>query len=364
MTDTHRIDSHKLMMHPIRVARWQQSCLQWDDIKGVYPLYMEISPIGACNHRCIFCALDYMEYKSVRLPIDIMGERFKELASCGVKSVMFAGEGEPLLHPHMDKMVADAVDSGLDVALTSNGVLMNKTFTSDCLAALKWIKISFNAGTPGTYARLHKTKEGDFHRVVSNLQRAVDMRREKELSVTIGMQLLLLPENASEVETLARIARDEIGLDYLVVKPYSQHLHSLTKRYQGLSYGDYLGMRSKLERLSNNDFDLIFRSSAMHRNGTRKTYRQCYSTPVFWGYVQSDGSVYTCSTHLGDSRFRIGNLIEQSFREIWESKARQENFRLVLDHLDVAKCRINCRMDACNRYLWELMHPGEHVNFI
>ncbi len=57
MTDKYKIDSHKLIYHIPRVNDWL-------DGKTIYPLYMEISPSGACNHRCTFCGLDFMEYQS------------------------------------------------------------------------------------------------------------------------------------------------------------------------------------------------------------------------------------------------------------------------------------------------------------
>jgi hypothetical protein len=38
--------------------------------------------------------------------------------------------------------------------------------------------------------------------------------------------------------------------------------------------------------------------------------------------------------------------------------------RFVKNELNIDKCRVNCRMDPVNRYLWDLKSPPAHVNFI
>ncbi len=354
--DEFRIDSHKLIYHVDRVQRW----LSGED---VYPIYMEVSPIGACNHRCTYCALDYMEYQPRHLDSAILKRRLTEMGKLGVKAVMYAGEGEPLLHKDIAKIINHTKKSGIDVAVTSNGVLFNEKLMSSTLESITWIKVSINAATPETYAKVHRTDPGDFNKAVNNIRAAVKFRDKHGLASTVGMQMILLPENVQEAVPLARIAKD-IGADYLVVKSYSQHLKSHTHKYEDFDYSDYYYLADELKKLCGNGFNVVFRMHTMKKlEESRRAYEKCLAMP-FWAYIDSGGGVWGCSAFLGDERFLFGNINESTFKSIWGGKKRKKAMEFVSCGLDTSECRKNCRMDEVNRYLWELKHPSPHVNFI
>lgn len=345
--DKLRLDGQKLEFHPKRVAQWLDGRDDWEKAKKLYPIYLEVSPSGGCNHACTFCGIDYvLEYgkqqpKVPMLDHKVWAERIWEMSTLGIKSVMLAGEGEPLLHRHINEMVEDTVLAGVDVAFTTNGVLLDKLD----LEGVSWVKVSVNAGTRSTYAKVHQTKEKDWDRVWENLREAV----KRKGKCTIGVQMVCLPENAGEEKELQARCEDA-GVDYCVLKPYSQHKFSITKQYEGYKPINLVGGKN-----------VIVREEAIKTES--HGYEKCSATPYLWAYVMATGEVYSCSAYLLDPRFRLGNLNDHSFSTIWESPERRSNWELVRESLDIHECRVNCRMDKANRYL-EGFKTQQHINFI
>jgi len=353
--DEFRVDSHKLIYHIERLHRWNRG-------EDIYPIYMEISPYGGCNHRCIFCALDYLKYKPIYLDTQVLKGFLKDIAAKGVKSVMFAGEGEPLLHKYISELIISAGDSGLDTAITTNGVLLSKDLLNKVLSHLSWLRISLNAGRAKTYASIHRSDASDFDKVIGNIKEAVRLKKEKDYSCTIGVQFLLLNENYKELSILAALL-ESIGVNYLIIKPYSQHPRSLNRLKAQLNYKKFLNFEKRLEKYRGGDFRIIFRKSTMDRLGEKKPYGRCLGLP-FWAYLSSHGDLYACSAFLGDERFCYGNISREPFEKIWKGEKRKNTMEMMENGWDIENCRDVCRLDGINRYLWELKNPPPHINFI
>ena len=351
MTDF-RIDSHKLNFHPQLVAQWLEADT-WEKAKKVYPPYWEITTSAACNHRCIFCSVDAIGYPAILMDANKLIDRMREAAALGVKSVMFAGTGEPLLHRHIDSIVDEAVLAGLDAAFTTNGILLNKLHS---LHRCAWIKVSLNAGTPESYAKIHQTDIGDWDKVWNGIRNAV----KRKGNCTIGVQCVVLPENFMEMGNLAWLARDA-GADYLVLKPYSQGTFSIVQRE--INYQEMEDELEATKQFSTPTFQVIYRQNAVKQESESHHYDKCRATPFFWVYSMATGDIFTCSAHLLDKRFSIGNLNTQTFQEIWEGEGRRKNWELMKE-FDIKQCRKNCRMNQANIYLHDLENGVLHQNFV
>lgn len=354
--DRYRIDSHKLLFHPHRVARWL-------DGENIAPLYMEVSPSGLCNHRCTFCAKDYLGYPSRFLDTDLFLQRLKEFAALGIRSIMYGGEGEPLLHPDLAAIVAQTRSVGIDAAMSTNGVFLTPDLAATVLPLMDWVKVSVNAGTAAGYADIHRSSGDDFCTVMDNIAAAAALIREKGWSCTLGAQAILLPENAAEMEELAARVR-AAGASYLVIKPYSQHHSSHTNAYSRIDYSGYDQLAERLEQFTTDSFSVIYRRHTMNKmQRLSRGYDHCLALP-FWSYIDSAGEVWGCSSYIGDDRFSYGNINTETFSSIWSGDRRRSSLEFVAAGLDAEQCRMNCRMDEINLYLWELTHPSKHVNFI
>lgn len=343
--------TEKILFHKEWLKNWKK------DPFSVYPIYIEIATAGYCNHRCIFCAFDYLGYKKVKINPQILKERVSEMANLGVKAIQYAGEGEPLLHPDMVEIVVHTKNAGIEVAMLTNGVLLTKKFVDKALPTFSWFQVSLDAATAETHAKLHRAPLGHFTRILKNLDYAVKARNKRKLFCEIGVQMLLLPQNFHEAVHLAQILKN-MGADYFTIKPYSHHPLSAHNREEiienGFKYINLLNLEEEVKKIAGDKIGVDFRKTAMNEIETERSYDRCYATPTAWAYICANGDVYACSAYLGDERFLVGNINEQTFQEIWRGEKRKKLLEDMENYDAKKNCRRICRMNRTNITLFAL----------
>ena len=360
---THRLsaqlDGHKLWWHLDRVHQWQNG-------ETVAPLYIEISPVSYCNHHCLFCALDFAQKPGTTLDSERLCTLLPQMREAGLRSIMYAGEGEPLLHPDLGRMVRDTRSNGIDAAITTNGTQGDRDMWNDLLGDLTWVRFSVDAGSPAVYGKVHGVPDTWFERVTASIHEAVEVKHHGDMKTTIGVQYLVLEENLSDLPTAMRLF-DEIGVDYFAIKPHS--LHPKTQKPKDVRYTE---TRVRNITASVREFEtessgmqVVFRERAFSTAiSGHIPFEHCYALP-FWGYISSQGDFYSCSVHLGDPEFLCGNICVESYSDIIHGERRAMSIAHGRGTLRTDQdCRLNCRMVQVNESLQSLAVQPDHVNFI
>jgi cyclic pyranopterin phosphate synthase len=248
-----KLDSHKVNYHVNEI-----SDLFNKELKA--PIYVEISPTGICNHKCLFCHYNYLGHEG-KFKKGKMLELVQELAKMGVKSIVFAGNGEPTLHVDTIEAIQLAKCLGVDVAMSTNGALLKEKDLEILVNNLTWIRFSFNAGSEDNYELVHKTNRKDFNKVIDNIKKLKAKKDELNSNITIGTQYVLIPENKDFVLEHGKMLKS-LGVDYFSVKHFYQHSHNEFEVKENISEQFIEDLSKKASEISTDGFNFMVRSTA------------------------------------------------------------------------------------------------------
>ncbi|QKF83319.1 radical SAM protein [Halarcobacter ebronensis] len=348
------LDSHKINYHPKEIAQFLDGNL-------TAPIYVEISPTGVCNHKCLFCNYNYLGHEG-RFKKGKMLELVREFAKMGVKSLVFAGNGEPTLHVDTFEAIQLAKSLGIDVALSTNGAILKEKHFEILAKNLTWIRFSFNAGSAENYALVHQTDSSDFEKVLENIKRLKETKQRLKSEITIGSQCVLIPENKDYIIEHANRLKS-LGVDYFSVKHFYNHEHNEYSTDSNFLDEKFLKMlEDESKKISDDNFSFVIRST--QNLSSKRVYDKCYGLE-FIVFIDELGDVYTCFSHQHDKKTIHGNIFENSFKEIWNSKEKKNALNYINNCIEKNMCQPNCRHHQINNYLWNIKHPDiEHINFI
>ncbi|MDP2168192.1 MAG: radical SAM protein [Thermodesulfovibrionales bacterium] len=354
MADKYLMDGNKLMWHSGRVLDWLSG-------KRIAPLYIDMGITKTCNIQCKYCYYSVPENRtSETFPTDTLIAFLKDAASMGVKAIGFLGDGEPMVHPGVYEAVIAGAEAGLDMALSSNGLVLKEKGLEDFLASLTWIRFNI-AASAEKYEQVMGSRRESFGKVVSNIGKCVAIKRKNSLKVTIGLQLVLIEENADDIVPFARLGKD-LGVDYAVIKQCSEsYNHNLDLGDE--DYDRFAPLLREAESYSEGGYNVIVKWKKMRGRGIRG-YDHCYGCE-FLPQISGNGKVYNCGNFFGNEAFCAGDLTKESFRDIVFGERYKEVMDRVKTEVNVHKvCGINCRQNEINEFLWMVKNPPEHVNFI
>lgn len=362
------LDGHKLLWHKERVDAWMRG-------ERIAPITIDCALTRACGYKCTYCYGQLQANDEKRMTRDVIFRFLDDAAGIGVKAISLVSDGESTCSPHLYDAILHGKQNGLDMALGTNGFLLNDERLEDMLPALTYLRFNISAAEPGRYSEIHGCPESSYHKVIATVRKAVAIKKSRRLDVTLGLQMVLLPEFADQILPLARLGR-ELGVDYLVIKHCSDDENSsLGVDYE--KYNDLVDLLKEAETYTDEGY-LVRAKWSKILSGGKRCYSQCYGPP-FIMQLSGSGLVAPCGMLFNNKyrKYHIGNIAETSFMELWKSERYWEVINLIASEKFDARtmCGSLCLQHKVNEFLWDLKHgrttpdkigsvPPMHCNFI
>ncbi len=314
------------------------------------PLHFQLEPATGCNLRCQMCQVpDYPREMFKNMSLDGFKHIFDQIQPI---KVALSGAGEPFLNPDLLGIIRHAAAHGASVLTTTNFTLCTKKLEEIVDSGLSLIKISLDATRPETY---QKIRGRDFHgRIVRDIKELQRIKRAKDCRTPyVRLQFVLQADSIPEIEEFVPLAQ-EIGADSVYYQPLetllvSDKKDSLTAGVTFDRLSDALQRaRDTAEQsgISTNAGVLVDSLESYFRKyeqGVPDTppQRVCL-LPWFSLYITVDGDARPCCSFGEGETLVFGNLFEQSFEEIWNSRGYRDFRKHSIEKkLNYTVCR-NC----------------------
>jgi MoaA/NifB/PqqE/SkfB family radical SAM enzyme len=304
-----------------------------------YPFIVQVDVTNRCNLNCTFCSRHKHPLKLGNLSPDLIPKVIK--FSRKSRELILFGYGEPLIAESFHSLLKGS-RSGT-VSFTTNGLLLTQEMTGRIIGEserpIHNITFSIDASRPETYLSIRE--RSDFHKVWNNLKKLSEYKERHQLSTPeIWINFVAMKRNIEELPGLIKQAADsgvsQVTVFHLIVWEEAHRYESLL-HYPDLTRKVFGEARHIADEL-NVALDLPIEISMPHpntqSNGQDSFLPRCFQ-PWSYFYLRYDGSVQACCF---SDNLVMGNLMEQSFDEIWNDEPYRR-LRATVNKSPIKDCR-------------------------
>lgn len=330
----------------------------------VRPIYVQWFPTNLCNAACNFCSYGHWKdgkqgppperwknnelfEDNVSMPVDKMRETTDCLHKMGVKAVEISGGGEPTTYPHFDELVSRLSTDGLEIALVTNGVLVDQKRAQFLMQENKavWVRVSLDAGDEESYCTTRNVPKSQFYKALEAIGYLAQNKTHPESRVGVGF--VVDTSNWNKVYQGVQLAYEH-GADNVRLSVAFTPEGSDRWRPSQMEEAQRQAKEAKSvfenQKKGFSVIDLI-------NERVSNTYQPVQNYPYcFWKDVAcvigADCCVYSCCSLAYNTQGIVGSIKNQSFEELWYSSGvvdwRQE-------HKPCYDCPVFCLMEQRNR---------------
>lgn len=323
------------------------------------PWHVQIDLTNRCNNDCIACWCNSPligekgmdpETRNKQLSRDTVFRLIDELDELGVRTIYFTGGGEPFMHPDILEFMRVIKQKGIHLDMSTNFTLVDRRVAEQLVdIGIDHMNLSLWAATPETYAVQHPNKDRQtFLRMTETIEFIRDLKRRRGMSgPRLGMYNVINRENYFEISEMLEYAYRH-GMDDISFVPVDtvpectdkiglveEHLDSLARQIEA-----FPAKAAELQRRYGHRVDIshletfagrVQSTTAQSAQYDAKLLQSMPSCYAGWSFARilASGDVNSC---LKSFKIPVGNIYEQSFKEIWLGEKQQEFRRKTIDY--------------------------------
>jgi radical SAM protein with 4Fe4S-binding SPASM domain len=300
-------------------SKWTRKPVQWG-----YPVSISFEPTNFCNLRCPECPSGLRSFTrpTGMLQRDFFRETIDDLHR-ELLYLVFYFQGEPYLNPNFLDMVQYASQKKIYTATSTNAhYLTDENARRTIESGLDRLIISIDGTTQEVYEQYRVG--GQLQKVLDGARNIVRWKREmKSKKPFVVFQFLVVKPNEHQIEDVKRLGR-EIGVDDVWFK--TAQIYDYENDPNQL-----IPTREEYSRYKRTSEGVRFKGKLQNQ-----CWRLWHDPVITW-----DGLVAPCCFDK-DAQYRMGNLRQQSFREIWQNgEYRQFRSRILKGRKEIDICA-NC----------------------
>ena len=346
----------KTLRHIDRIAAWDRG-------ESPAPVTVEWDLSNRCVLGCQDCHFAHTHIKGPwavrarRLPmafestgdladVAVVRRTLDEFSTCGVRSIVWSGGGEPTTHPHWLACVEHAAAVGLEQGMYTCGGLLT-TETGRRLAQLaSWVVVSLDAPDGASYAAEKGVPAARFEAACDGLRSLVGHR------AVVGASFLLHGENVERAPEMLMLGR-RLGATYTTFRPAVR----TAADHPSVCVDERSWIWTELDDLAliagEPDVEMDLARFANYAAWREHGYTDCHGIQLHTT-ITPDGRVWVCPQRRGVTA--IGDVSRESFAAVW---ARHPRTYRVDDG-----CRALCRLHPVNETLAGVRAHRVHEAFV
>lgn len=333
----------KLLAHPDRLVSWMK--------QGVTdPIAIDFDLTNRCNNNCPKCnSAEYRDQTTVEF--ETAKDIISQLKDHQVNSITFGGGGEPCCHPNLAELIRFVKQKEMDIAVYTNGYGLSKDIMGAITECCTWARVSLDADGPEIYRKTHGMDAKAFNQVLKNIDGLVESKRDTNSSVTLGTCYLIGPHTVDGMYGATEISKN-LGVNYIRLRPY--FTWEGERNFKSEDGGkDMLGELARCKELATIDFSVSYPESRCQSEAGQekeeRRFEECH-VPHFMASITADLKVYPCCSLKGVEKYCLGDLTENTFKDIWNSDRRKSVHRII----SLEDCPDICAFSRHAELLWQI----------